>query len=168
MTKISKKIRLYKKMLSNKKLQIAGRPKKPNDNEFNIQMNYNGPLITENIWRQFSNEMRMGTGFNLTKTISTILNDPYLTVCQSKAIIRVIPNPEINLSLMQNSIMISCDKEIPHYYAFKPHVINLIRAVIMRGEYDNTLNARVPLEGDVELFIKNGDVLERDIISNEA
>lgn len=169
MTKISKKIRLYKKILSNKKkLQIAGRPKKPNDNEFNIQMNYNGPLITENLWRQFSNEMRMGTGFNLTKTISTILNDPFLSVCRSTAIMRNIINLDLDLTSLENSIMISCDKSIPHYYVYKPHVINLIRGIILRGNFDHTIGAFVPLNVSINLFIQNGDVLERDILSNEA
>lgn len=168
MTKISKKIRIYKKILSNKKRQIAGGPKKPKDNEFNIEINYKGPLITANLWRQFSNEIRMGTGFNLSKTISTILNDPFLSVCRSTAIIRNIINTDLDLTPLENSIMISCDKSIPHYYLYKPNVINLIRGIILRGNFDLTIGSFVPLNVSINLFIQNGHVLEHDIISNDA
>ncbi len=162
MKQFSKRNKLFKNNLSYKK-HIAGRPKK--DNEFNIQINYNGPLILPDLWRQLLSELRMGTGFNLTRTISTILNDPYLTVCKSSAKMRITFNPDIQLSSMENSIMMSCDKNIPHYYAFKPHVISLIRAVIMKGYFDHVLSAYIPLKNDINLFIQNGDILEHDIIS---
>jgi hypothetical protein len=161
---ISKKIRYNKKILSNKK-QIAGRPQK--DNEFNIEINYNGPLITKDLWRQFSNELRMGTGYNLTKSISEILNDPFLSVCRSTAIIRNVINPDLDLVPLDNSIMISCDKTIPHYYIYKPHVINLMKKLILRGNFDDTQGAFIPLKVGINLYIKNGDVLEHDIISND-
>jgi hypothetical protein len=164
MKKISKKIKSNKKFLSIKK-QSAGCPPKKN-NEFNIETNYNGPLITLDLWRKFYNELRMGTGFNLTNTISTILNDPFLSVCKSTAIMRTNHNIHLNLSLMENTIMISCDKNIPHYYAYKPNVIKLIRGTILNGDFDHTLGALVPLKASINLFIKNGDVLEHDIIGN--
>ena len=107
----------------------------------------------------------MGTGFNITQTISTILNDPFLSVCKSTAIIRNIINPDLDLVPLDNSIMISCDKTIPHYYVYKPHVIKLIKGVILRGDFDQTLGAFVPLKVGINLFIKNGDVLEHDIFS---
>jgi hypothetical protein len=156
---ISKKIRQYKKIVSNKKKQIAGAEKPTKSNEFNIQINYNGPLITPDLWRRLLNELRMGTGFNLTKTISSILNDPYLSVCRSTAIMRITANPEINLSLIENSIMISCDKNIPHYYVFKPHVIHLIQQVLLK--YDSLLDI-------VNLFIQNGEIFEHEVIYKGA
>jgi hypothetical protein len=162
MTKFSKKIRLYKKNLSNKKKHIAGAPEK----KVNIEINYNGPLIPLDLWRRFLMELRMGTGYNLTKTISTILNDPYLTVCKSSAIVRITHNPDIKLSSIENSIMISCDEKIPHYYVFKPHLINLIKAVILRGEFDHELSTYIPLKTGINLFIQNGDELEHDVISD--
>lgn len=164
MKQISKKNRLSKNNLSYKK-QIAGGPKK--DNEINIEINYNGPLITPNLWRQFYMELRMRTGFDLTKTISTILNDPYITVCKSSAKMRFTLNPDIKLSSRENSIMISCDENIPHYYVFKPHVIYLIRGIILQGEFDHSISSYVPLKTGIELFIQNGDVLEHDIINYE-
>ena len=164
MKKISKKIKSYKKFLSIKK-QSAGCPPIKN-NEFNIETNYNGPLITPDLWRKFYGELRMGTGLNLTNTISTILNDPFLSVCKSTAIMRTNHNIHLNLSLMENTIMISCDKNIPHYYAYKPNVINLIRRVILIGDFDHTIGALVPLKVSINLFIKNGDVLEHHIIDN--
>ncbi len=164
MKQFSKRNRLSKTNLSYKK-HIAGGPKK--DNEFNIQTNYNGPLITPDLWRRFLSELRMGTGFNLTKTISTILNDPFLSICRSTAIMRTTHNPDLNLSLLENTIMISCDKNIPHYYAYKPNIIKLIRQVILKGDFDDTSGELVPLKVSINLFIQNGDVLEHEIISNE-
>ena len=164
MKQFSKKNRLFKNNLSYKK-HIAGRPKK--ENEFNIEINYNGPLITPNLWRQFFMELKMGTGFNLTKAISTILNDPYLTVCKSSAIMRFTFNQDIQLAPNENSIMISCDKNIPHYYVFKPHVIYLIRAIILKGEFDHAISSYIPLKTGIDLYIQNGDVLEHEMISYE-
>ncbi len=164
---ISKKIRQYKKILSHKK-HIGGAAKKiPKSNEFIIQTNYNGPLLTPELWRRFLNELRMGTGFNLTKTISTILNDPFLSICSSTIIIRTNYNPDLNLSFLENTIMISCDKNIPHYYAYKPHIINLIRQVVLKGDFDDTKGELVPLKVGINLFIQNGDVLEHEIISDQ-
>jgi hypothetical protein len=163
---ISKKVRQYKKILSHKK-HIGGAEKKPKSNEFNIQTNYNGPLITPALWSRFLSELRMGTGFNLTNTISTILNDPFLSICRSTAIIRTNHNPHLNSSLLENTIMISCDKNIPHYYAYKPHIINLIRQVVLKGDFDHTKGELVPLKVGINLFIQNGDVLEHEIISDQ-
>ena len=163
---ISKRKKLCSKFVSANK-QIAGRPKKNKDNEFYIETNYNGPLITPDLWRQFYMELRMGTGFNLTKSISTILNDPYLTVCTSSAKMRFTFNPKIKLTSKENSIMISCDENIPHYYVFKPHLMYLIRAIILQGEFDHAISSYVPLKTGIDLFIQNGDVLEHEIISYE-
>lgn len=163
---ISKKVRHYKKILSHKK-HIGGAGKKPKSNEFIIQTNYNGPLITESLWRQFSTELRMGLGFSsLPRYIEDLLKDPYLTDCRCKstAIVKTSFDPLLQLTSLENSIMISCDREIPHYYLFKPHVIKLIRAFVLRGDFDRTEQRLVPIEVGINLFIQNGQTLEHDVI----
>ena len=155
--KYSKKNRFIKK-----KSIKGGLPKK---NEFNIRINYNGPLIAETLWRQFSAELRMGLGFsNLPKYIEDLLKDPYLTDCKCKstAIVKTNFDPLLQLTSLENSIMISCDQEIPHYYLFKPNVINLIRHLFLKG--DRSLGESVPLEITINLFIQNGETLEHDYI----
>jgi len=157
--KISKKNKLNRK-----KSIKGGFPKK---NEFNIRLNYRGPLITESLWRQFSTELRMGLGFSsLPRYIEDLLKDPFLTDCRCKSIatIKTSVDPLLNLTSLENSIMISCDREIPHYYLFKPHIIKLIRTFVLRGEYDRTEQQLVPLETGINLFIQNGDTLEHDVI----
>jgi hypothetical protein len=157
--KHSKKNRLIRKKSSK-----GGFPKK---NEFNIRLNYRGPLITESLWRQFSTELRMGLGFSsLPAYIEDLLKDPYLTDCRCKstALLKTMFDPLLQLTSLENSIMISCEREIPHYYLFKPHVIKLIRAFVLRGEYDRIEQQLVPLEVGINLFIQNGDTLEHDVI----
>lgn len=157
--KHSKKNRLIRK-----KSYKGGFPKK---NEFIIRINYRGPLITETLFRQFSTELRMGLGFNsLPRYIEDLLKDPFLTDCRCKstAAVKTSFDPLLQLTSLENSIMISCDREIPHYYLFKPHVIKLIRAFVLRGEYDRTAQQLVPLEEGINLFIQNGDTLEHDVI----
>jgi hypothetical protein len=151
--------------LSARKRSSSPRPLK--DNEFNIQINYRGPLITPELWCKFSGALRTSVGYDLTSAISTLLNDRFLSVCKSTAKITTDHNKSLNLSAMDNSIMISCDKHIPHYYVYKPNVIKLIKQTVLIGNYDHILGVLVPLEGSINLFINNGGTIEHDIMSNE-
>ena len=149
---------------SPKTLSSRKRPSPLKPNEFNIEINYRGPLITPELWCKFNTALRSSVGFNLTGMISELLRDPFLLVCKSTAIIRTNYNTDLNLSPMDNSIMISCDKNIPHYYVYKPNVIHLINKFVRIGNFDTELGVLVPLECAINLFIKNGANLEHHIV----
>jgi len=146
-----RKSRLYRKSkLSNKKYN-GGAPKL--ERRPITHIHYNGPNITPELFRRFLQEFRMG--YDVTANISKQLSDPYL-VCKSNADISAIEhNSKLNLSQLDDSIMISCDITIPHYYLFKPHVVELIRRVILQGSSVHSVN----------LFINNAGFPSGEVIT---
>ena len=142
MLQLSKKLRLLKKKkISNKKSNGGG--SKKTKYQYNFELNYQGPKITFQLFQEFFFKFRLG--YNLTENISKFLSDPHLTeniskflsdphlICQSNTSYStdVTHNIQLNLSPLENSIMISSNKSIPHYYLFKPHIIDLIQQLLL-------------------------------------